>query len=503
MSRRPRPDEPPIPRPDPRAGEALYLQVVHAIEEGIRAGRLRVGERLPAERTLAADLGVSRTTVTGAYQELEARGLLRGHVGRGTVVVGAPAGSRRAALPWAQRASALALRAVPLSFGIPRPRADVIAFDSGWPDPTLYPIEALEGFLDRLPGRGTADLYLSAPPSGDPHLRETLVGWLASRGIQTEPDRVLITSGAQQGINVLARAFVAPGDVVLTESTTFQCALVALRWAGAEVVGVPIDHEGIQPDALEEALERYRPKLVYLIPTFHNPTGAVLGRERRRRVLELSARYRVPVVESDLYSEISFEEPPPPSLKALDAGEVVIYMGSFSKIAVPGLRVGWVVAPPDAMEAITAAKEFVDLHSPALTQRLAAAFIGSPHLERHLAVLRAECRIRRDQLVTSLHEHCPDLRYRIPAGGYYLWAQLPAPLTTAELLPEAGEHGVAIRPGPQFAAGGGGHDHIRLCFASLPPRAIAEGIRRLGQALQAARRRLDGSGRRPAAVSVV
>jgi len=178
-------------------------------------------------------------------------------------------------------------------------------------------------------------------------------------------------------------------------------------------------------------------------------------------------------------------------------------MGSFSKIAVPGLRVGWVVAPPDAMEAITAAKEFVDLHSPALTQRLAAAFIGSPHLERHLAVLRAECRIRRDQLVTSLHEHCPDLRYRIPAGGYYLWAQLPAPLTTAELLPEAGEHGVAIRPGPQFAAGGGGHDHIRLCFASLPPRAIAEGIRRLGQALQAARRRLDGSGRRPAAVSVV
>jgi DNA-binding transcriptional MocR family regulator len=504
MARRPRPDEPPIPRPDPSAPQALYLQVVHAIEDGIRAGRLRVGERLPAERTLAADLGVSRTTVTGAYQELEARGLLRGHVGRGTVVVGAPAGSRSGALPWAQRASALALRAAPLSFGIPRPRADLIAFDSGWPDPTLYPIEALEGLLDRLPGRGTADLYQSAPPAGDPHLRETLVAWLASRGIRTDPDRVLITAGAQQGINVLARAFVAPGDVVLTESTTFQCALVALRWAGAEVVGVPIDHEGIQPDALEEALERYRPKLLYLIPTFHNPTGAVLGRERRRRVLELCARYRVPLVESDLYGEIFFEEPPPPSLNALDAGGVVVYMGSFSKIAIPGLRIGWVVAPPAAMEAITAAKEFLDLHSPALTQRLAAAFIESPHLERHLAVLRAECRLRRDQLVASLHEHCPDLRYRIPSGGYYLWAQLPAPLTTAELLPEAGEHGVAIRPGPQFAPGGGGHDHIRLCFASLPPRTIAEGIRRLGQALQGARRRHDGPGRRPAAaVSVV
>jgi 2-aminoadipate transaminase len=504
MPRRPRLDEPPIPRPDPRVPEALYLQVVHSIEEGIRTGRLRVGERLPAERTLAADLGVSRTTVTGAYQELEARGLLRGHVGRGTVVVGAPSGSRSTALPWAQRASALALRAAPLSFGIPRPRADVIAFDSGWPDPTLYPVEALDGLLDRLPGRGTADLYLSTPPSGDRHLREALAGWLASRGIRTDPDRVLITAGAQQGINVLARAFVAPGDVVLTESSTFQCALVAFRWAGAEVVGVPIDHEGVQPDALEEALERYRPKLVYLIPTFHNPTGAVLGRERRRRVLELAARYRVPVVESDLYGEIFFEEPPPPRLKALDAGEVVVYMGSFSKIAVPGLRVGWLVAPSDAMGALTAAKEFLDLHSPALTQRLAGAFIEGPHLERHLSVLRAECRARRDQLVTSLHEHCPDLRYRIPSGGYYLWAQLAAPLTTAELLPEAGEHGVAIRPGPQFTPGGAGHDHIRLCFASLGPRAIAEGIGRLGQALQAARRRLDGSARRPAAaVSVV
>jgi 2-aminoadipate transaminase len=143
------------------------------------------------------------------------------------------------------------------------------------------------------------------------------------------------------------------------------------------------------------------------------------------------------------------------------------------------------------------AKEFLDLHSPALTQRLAAAFLAGPHLERHLAVLRAELRQRRDQLVASLHEHCPGLRYRIPSGGYYLWARLPAPLTTAELLPEAGKHGVAIRPGPQFTPGGGGEDHVRLCFAALPPRAIAEGVERLGAALADAGRRADA--RRPGA----
>lgn len=502
MATRRRADAPLIPPPDPNVAEPLYLQVVHEIEEAIRAGRLGVGERLPAERVLATDLGVSRTTVTGAYQELEARGLLRGHVGRGTVIVGAPAGSRNAVVPWSQRVSSVAQRAAPV--WIPRPRADVIAFDSGWPDPRLYPVEKLEALLDALPGRGTAELYASAPPAGDPRLREALVAWLTSRGIRTSAEGILITAGAQQGINVLARAFLGPGDVVLTEATTFQCALVAFRWAGAEVVGVPMDHDGIQPEALEEALERYRPKLVYLIPTFHNPTGTVLGRERRRRVLELASRSRVPVVESDLYGELFFEEPPPPRLKALDAGGLVVYMGSFSKIGVPGLRVGWLAAPVEAMGPLTVAKEFVDLHVPALTQRLVAGFIEGPDLERHLDLLRAECRLRRDALVGALRQHCPALRFRIPSGGYYVWAQLPAPLTTTELLPEAAEQGVVVRHGPQFTPGGGGEDHIRLCFAALEPRAIAEGTRRLGAALESTRRRVGGATRRPApAASVV
>ncbi len=503
MPRRRPPEEPPIPRPDPRAPEPLYLQVVRAIEESIRTGRLRVGQRLPAERELAAGLRVSRTTVTGAYQELESRGLLRGHVGRGTVVVGVPAGSRPSELAWSQRVSSLALRAAPVSFGIPRPRADVVAFDSGWPDPALYPIDALEALLDRLPGRGTPELYVSAPPPGDTSLRQALAVWLATRGIRVDPDGLLITAGAQHGINVLARAFLTPGDVVLTEASTFQCALVAFRWAGAEVVGVPIDRDGVQPEGLAEAIERYRPKLVYLIPTFHNPTGAVLSRERRRVVLDLAARHRVPVVESDLYGELFFDDAPPPRLAALDTGGTVIYQGSFSKIAVPGLRVGWLAGPPEAMGPLTVAKEFLDLHSPALTQRLAASFLAGADLERHIAVLRTELRRRRDRLVASLHEHCPGLRYRIPAGGYYLWAQLPAPVTTAQLLPEAGKHGVAIRPGPQFTPKGDGEDHIRLCFAALPPRTIAEGAARLGAALADAARSAHAAPARPAAVSVV
>ena len=438
---------------------------------------------------MAIDLKVSRTTATGAYQELQARGILRGHVGRGTVVVGAPPDVRHAALPWAQRIAPMAIQAMQAAYAVP-PGPDVIGFDSGLPDARLSPAETLDGLLDALP-RGDGSLYTPAPAWGDPVLRETLTGWLRSRGIRATTDEILVTTGGQQGLNVLARAFLTPGDVVLAESPTYMGALLAFRWAGADVVGVPVDHEGIRVDLLEEALARYRPKLLYVIPTFHNPTGAVLTRERRRRVLELALQYRVPVVESDLYGDVYFEQEPPAPLRAQDGSGVVIYQGSGSKLAVPGLRIGWLVAPLPAMAALTAAKSFEDLHTATLTQRLAAAFIGSPHVDRHLARMRVECRIRRDALVEALRQHCPRLRFRVPGGSYYIWALLPSPLTVDALLPVAREHAVSVRAGPVFTPGGGGDDHVRLCYAALPPEHIREGARRLGRAVEDALGRMQ------------
>ena len=476
-----RPSEPPISRPDPASGLALYLQVTRSIEEAIRAGRLRVGDRLPAERELATQLGVSRTTVTGAYQELQSRGILRGHVGRGTVVVGAPPETRRAALPWAQRIAPVAIQATQAAFSAPA-EPDVVAFDCGLPDPALYPVEALDALVTGLP-RGDVTLYTPAPAQGDAVLREALARWLRPRGIVARPDEILVTTGGQQGLNVLARCFLSPGDVVLTETPTYMGALLTFRWAGADVVGVPIDHDGIRVDALEDALARYRPKLLYLIPAFHNPTAAVLSAERRARVLDLATQYRVPVVESDLYGDLYFEREPPPPLKAHDTGGVVIYQGGGSKLGLPGLRVGWLVAPTPAMAALTAAKTFQDLHTAALTQRVAAAFIGSPHVERHLARLRVECRMRRDTLVAALRQHCPTLSFRVPAGSYYLWARLPAPLTGEALLPLARDHGVGVKLGSAFSAVGGAEDHIRLCYAALAPERIVEGARRLAAAI--------------------
>jgi DNA-binding transcriptional MocR family regulator len=228
---------------------------------------------------LALELGVSRTTVTGAYQELQARGILRGHVGRGTIVVGTPPDARHAALPWAQRIAPGAIQGMQVAFAQPE-GADVIGFGVGLPDPRLYPIETLDALLDTLP-RGDGSLYNPAPAWGDPVLRETLSGWLRSRGIRAAPEEILVTTGGQQGLNVLSRAFITPGDVVLTENPTYPGAFLTFRWAGADVVGIPVDHDGVRVEALEEALARYRPKLIYLIPAFQNPTGAVLTAERR------------------------------------------------------------------------------------------------------------------------------------------------------------------------------------------------------------------------------
>jgi DNA-binding transcriptional MocR family regulator len=498
-----RKNQPIIARPDSSAGEALYLQVAHAVEEALRAGRLRVGDRLPAERELALDLRVSRTTVTGAYQELQARGILRGHVGRGTIVVGTPPDSRHAALPWAQRIAPVAIQAMQTAHPSPG-GPDVIDFGVGLPDPRLDPVETLDALLAALPRRD-GSLYTPAPAWGDPVLRETLSGWLRSRGIRAAPEEILVTTGGQQGLNVLARTFLTPGDIVLTENPTYPGAFLTFRWAGADVVGLPVDHDGVRVEALEEALARYRPKLVYLIPAFQNPTGAVLTTERRRHVLELALQYRVPVVESDLYGDLYFEQEPPAPLRALDACGVVIYQGGGSKLGLPGLRVGWLVSPMPVMAALTAAKTYEDLHTAAVTQRLAAAFIGSPHAERHLAKLRVECRLRRDALVGALRQHCPRLRFRVPGGSYYLWATLPAPLTADALVPVALERGIGVRPGSAFSPNGGGAEQIRLCYAALPPDRIVEGARRLGHAVEQALARLvtEPPPRQPAPAGVV
>ncbi|MDQ0474296.1 aminotransferase-like domain-containing protein [Labrys wisconsinensis] len=473
-------------RPDPASDRPLYLQLGAALAEAIRAGRIAVGTRLPSERLHAQALGLSRTTVTAAYQELKAAGLVRGHVGRGATVIADDPDGTPAAVAWPLLASRLARPALPL----PAP-AQAIPLADGWLHPDLAPRAALRACAAKA--AASPDLLTrSAPILGSPALREALAGSLRAGGVRASPDEILVTGGAQQGLNVLARALLSPGDAVACESPSWHGAFRAFRAVGAEVAGVATDREGVDPDALEDVLIRLRPKFVYLIPSFHCPTGRLLGLERRRRVLELCARFRTPIVESHVYGDIAFGKsddpafgaPPPPSLKSLDEAGIVIQQGSASKTIGAALRLGWLVAPRPAMALLAPAKASLDLSTPALPQAILAEFLRTGAYARHLPRLRAELRTRRDALIAGLAVHAPELRLAAPAGGLYLWAALPAGLAARELETAAADEGVSVRAGDLFLPEGGPSRHIRLCYAAPAPEEIPAGAERLGKALR-------------------
>ena len=474
-------------RPDP-AGKPLYLQLAEALSEAIRGGRIAVGARLPSERLYAQKLAVSRTTVTAAYQELKAMGLVRGHVGRGAeVVADDPDHSEVIAWPL------LAVRPARLADAA---AVGAISLGDGWLYPSLVPHAALQACAARVVQDGLGGI---APILGLTSLRAALVERFRAGGVKVSADEVLVTGGAQLGLNVIARALLAPGDAVVCETPTWHGAVRAFRAAGAEVAGVALDREGVDPAALEDALVRRRPKFVYLIPSFQCPTGRLMGLERRRQVLEICARFRTPIVESHVYGDIAFASAPP-SLKALDTAGIVIQQGSASKTVSAALRLGWLVAPPAAMELLAPAKASLDLSTPALTQSTLAEFLASGGYARHLPWLRGELVRRRDALLAALAEFCPELRCIVPQGGLYVWALLPAPLRAAEVEAAAALEGVSVRGGGAFLPGGCESRHIRLCFAAPAEGEIAEGARRLGRALRARRR--DPAGSEAAVASV-
>ena len=488
MTHRPLDAQLQLPALDPRATVPLYMQVANAVEEALKNGQLRVGQRLPAERQLATQLGVSRTTATSAYEELGARGLLRGHVGRGTIVVASPTGAPPALIPWGSRVTRIMAHATEVCYPAAPAGDNAISLGTGWPDPSLCASDVLDAIVRNLSARRGAMSYGPSPVEGEPALRSAVAEWLTARGTTTSPDEVLITAGSQEGLSLVARALLSPGDVVVTESPTWTGAIFGFRSSGAEIVGVPVDREGLRCDVLEEVLTRHRPKLMYVIPNFQNPTGTVLSLERRRLLLELARRFRVPVLESDLYGQIFFESAPPPSLRALDDSGLVLYAGSFTKTVSPGLRIGWLVVPRDALAVLAATKFITSLTTSTLTQQVATEFLRGGHADRHLVIVRKHCRLRRDRLVQALREH-PALRFLVPSGGYYVWAQLPAGLPTADVVHVAQDAGVVVRPGRYFSPEDVETGHLRLCFAAPPIRQIPEGVRRLNAAVDAVRRR--------------
>jgi 2-aminoadipate transaminase len=374
-------------------------------------------------------------------------------------------------------------------------RPGIISFAGGLPDPATFPVDELKTITAELLDRQAHLVLQYGPTEGDGRLRDALVQWMAKDGIHATPEQVLITLGSQQGLDLVGRVFLDPGDVVVVELPSYMAALQVFRSYRAEMIGVPLDDDGMRVDALEQTLTDLsgsgrRPKFLYVVPDFQNPSGLTLSRDRRLRVLELARKHRLLVVEDNPYRELRFEGTAPPPLAALDRDGMVIYLSTFSKTLCPGLRIAWMVASDEIIRQCVTAKQSMDLCCPALTQAMAAEFCASGHIYSRVPQIVHLYRRKRDVILAALAREMPDgVTWSRPQGGLFLWVKLPTEMDTEALLPAAiEEERVAYVPGVGFHADGSGRNTLRLNFSFPSEADIEEGIRRLARLVRRHRR---------------
>ncbi|SFL77858.1 GntR family transcriptional regulator / MocR family aminotransferase [Desulfomicrobium norvegicum] len=471
--------------------EPVYVQISGHFRNSILTENLRPGIRLPAVRTLAANLGVSRGTVESAYAELMAEGLITSRQGSGFYVLPHAPGEARnppqsGGWPaWQGRLSYGGCEAMSAYLPEVSRKTDWIALDGGACDPRLFPMDEFRKLLGQVMRRDGVAAVEYGEIAGYRPLRATLAQVLASQGIQTDAESILITAGSQQALSLVTGLILSPGDAVVVEGPTYAGALDVFRARGLRILTVGVDEEGMDMRELEAVLSSHRPGLIYTIPNFHNPTGACLDGQRRRQLISLAGRFDVPILEDDYVGDIRYEGRAQPTLKSLDPDGRVIYMSTFSKMLIPGLRVGFVVADGPVYAHLLRAKRCHDLATCNLIQRALKDYVSVGRYHAHLQRSCTLYRRRRDAMLAALARHMPEgTSWTRPKGGLFVWLRLPEGMKASDLLPKACGEGVIFAPGGNFfldpAEGEGG---MRLNFASNTEAVIEEGVRRLGVAM--------------------
>jgi len=482
---------------DRQSAIPLYQQIEDYLRQGILSGSLAADTRLPASRQLARDLGVNRITVENAYAELETEGLIFSRMGSGTYILPPnpllplPKDSPGAPWPlWQQSVESqgriIRSRSLNEVFKKSARHPHPISFASGIGDAHLFPAEEFRKVLQAVMRRDGIAALDYGERNGHAPLRETITHILASQGLQARPENILITAGSQQALSLVSQLLLKPGDAILVESPTYSGALDLFRALDFKVVGIPVDGQGMQVDGLEKLLQLHHPKLIYTIPNFHNPTGTCLSIPRRRQLIVLADRYNVPILEDDFVGDLRYEGRTQPALKALDPGGRVIYVSTFSKMLMPGLRVGFLAAEGPVYECLVNFKRVNDLATSTLIQRAVEAYVT---VGRYQAHVRRSCQIfrkRRDAMLLAIRRYLPaKVCFDPPQGGLFIWLQLPENLSSEKLLPLAWEEGVDFAPGNGFFPEGlDGRNWLRLNFVAQAPEQIDEGVKRLGKAIK-------------------
>jgi len=369
----------------------------------------------------------------------------------------------------------------------------IISFAGGFPDAAMFDVEGVKAAVDTaLQQEAGAMLQYGATEGYEP-LREQLSLFMAGKGAAVAADGMIVTTGSQQALDLIGKTMISPGDKVIVEGPTFLATIQCFRLYGADIISAPIDEHGVKVDVLEQLIVQHKPKFVYLIPTFGNPSGRMLSLERRKRVLELAVNHETLVVEDDPYGDLYFGEPPPPSLLSLcaqqpGARDWLAHCGSLSKVLSPGLRVGWMIAPPELLAKATMCKQFSDAHTSTFAQATAAQYLKSGRMPATLAKVRRTYAERAAAMGAALQRELGDaIEFNQPQGGLFFWARLTGAngkISNAnEFAQKAIEEKVAFVPGAPFFATNPDVSTLRLSFATADVKKIEEGVGRLGRAL--------------------
>lgn len=368
--------------------------------------------------------------------------------------------------------SGSAIRAIFALLGQP----GMISFAGGNPSPDCFPSEEVADIASKLiREQGSTILQYGGTP-GIMKLKQTVLDMVKEKGIDASPDQVIITSGSTQGIGLAAKTLVNPGDVILAEAPTFIGAIQTFLTYQADVKGVKMDEQGMDIDALEEAIKKHKPKFVYTIPTFQNPTGRTMSLERRKRIIEVCEQYGVLILEDDPYCDLRYSGEPVPPIKSFDTNNTVIYLASFSKIISPGLRVGAAIADERIIAKYNVAKQGEDLHTSNLSQEIVTQYIGSGKLPAHIDNIRAVYKEKRDAMLEKLKNFPENITYTVPDGGLFIWMELPRGTDAMPIFEKGVEEKVAFVPGTHFFADGGGKNTMRLNFSMASLEQIDKGM---------------------------
>jgi DNA-binding transcriptional MocR family regulator len=479
-----------------RGGEvSITQQLVDRFAEAIDGGELEPGEKLPTTRALATEAGVNHLTAARVYRRLAETGYVTASVGRGTFVrtlAPAPASEERGddwqvyVLP--DRPFSQADQVLDDAFRLPG-EPGMISLSTGFPSPQTYPVKELSKIAATVFERrgGEALDYLTA--EGLPELREQLALRGRKIGWATDADEIIVTSGARQATELVARALLDAGDVAVIESPTFVGSLSSLRNTGARVIGVPYDSDGLDLDALEQVLARHEVKVVALQTASQNPTGNDMSQERRERLARLAMERNFFIVEDGVYADLRYDGPQGRPLRELAPGHV-IYLSSLSKTVGGGLRIGWVAARGPVLERIAYLKLETDFFTSAVTQHIAAEFLENGDYDGLLARSIEFYRERRDSLMESLERHLPgEYRAATPRGGHHVWVTLNRAVDERTFYAEAVRHGVTYVPGATVVTDRPAETSLRLSFSMVDPGELDEGVRRIARALREMRRR--------------